>query len=121
MSKIKSKNTTPELRVRKALSSLGFRYRLHVKTLPGKPDVVLKKYKTAVYINGCFWHQHKGCKRSSIPKSNLDYWSPKLKKNIEKQKQNFKLLKNSGWNPLLIWECETKEIDSSAFKKVIYN
>lgn len=121
MSRIKSKDTSPELRVRKILTELGFRYRLHVNTLPGKPDLVLKKYKTAIYINGCFWHQHKGCKRSSLPKSNVDYWTPKLKRNIEKQKEDLQLLKDSGLNPLLIWECETKEINSSALKKSIYN
>lgn len=111
MSKIRSKNTSPEVIVRKILLGMGFRYRLHLASLPGKPDVILKKYKTAIFINGCFWHQHKNCKRSSIPKSNKDYWVPKLENNIQRQKENISQLKRLGWKPLIIWECEVKKID----------
>lgn len=112
MSRIKSKNTSPELSVRKALTVKGFRYRLHAKGLPGKPDVVLKKYKTVIFINGCFWHQHEGCKKKSMPKSNIDYWDTKLKKNVERQNRDIVLLKALGWNPIKIWECQTRQKDT---------
>lgn len=112
MSRIGSKNTKPELLVRKAITELGFRYRLHVKSLPGKPDIVLRKYSTVIFINGCFWHQHKGCKRSTIPKSNTSYWLPKLKRNIEKQKADIEALNKQGYNTLIIWECEVKNKDN---------
>jgi DNA mismatch endonuclease, patch repair protein len=108
MAKITSKNTSPEIAVRKALSNHNFKYRLHVKALPGNPDMANKKQKTAVFVNGCFWHQHIGCKRSSIPKSNQDYWVPKLKRNVEKQKIDIKLLNKLGWKTIIVWECETK-------------
>ena len=111
MSKILSKHTSPELLVRKALANLGLRYRLHVKSLPGNPDIVFRKNNTAIFINGCFWHQHKGCKRATSPKSNIDYWKPKLERNIEKQKQNLKELKKLGWKTVVIWECEVKNSD----------
>jgi len=109
MSRICSKNTSPEITVRKELYGLGLRYRLHDKKLPGKPDIVIKGAKVAVFVNGCFWHQHKGCKRRSIPKSNLDYWEGKLKSNVEKQKKDVKKLRKNGWNIFIIWECETKK------------
>lgn len=109
MSRIRSRNTSPEISVRKALTSLGFRYRLHVKTLPGKPDVVIKKYKVVLFINGCFWHQHEGCKRKTMPKSNIDYWTAKLKRNIEKQKRDIVLLTEAGWRTIIVWECEAKQ------------
>lgn len=110
MSKIRSRNTQPELAVRKVLTGLGFRYRLHRNDLPGKPDIVIPKLKKIIFINGCFWHQHKDCKRSSMPKSNKDYWKPKLERNIEKQKDNIKLLKKDGWSIIVLWECEIQNI-----------
>lgn len=108
MSKIRSVNTKPELIVRKYLHSLGFRYRLHVSTLPGKPDIVLPKYKSIVLVHGCFWHSHEGCKRFQVPSTRKDYWIPKLKKNKEKDERNVSTLKKSGWNVHVIWECELK-------------
>ena len=108
MSRISSKNTKPELIVRKLLYQNGVRYRLHAKDLPGKPDISNKKKKFAVFVNGCFWHQHKGCKRSNIPKSNKDYWIPKLKRNIQRQEENINSLKEMGWSTFIIWECELK-------------
>lgn len=110
MSHIRSKDTSPEIKVRKVLYNLGFRYRLHVDYLPGKPDIVLNKIKTVIFVNGCFWHQHKGCKRSTLPKTNKKYWEKKLKKNVERQKENIRLLNKLGWKVFLIWECETKDI-----------
>lgn len=110
MSNIKSKDTKPEIAVRKALTELGMRYRLHKNKLPGKPDIVNESRNMAVFINGCFWHQHNGCKRKSMPKSNKDYWKPKLEKNVERQKKQIKELKMLGYEPLIIWECETQDI-----------
>jgi len=108
MSRISSKNTKPELIVRKILYQNGVRYRLHAKDLPGKPDISNKKKKFAVFVNGCFWHQHKGCKRSNKPKSNKSYWIPKLERNIQRQEESINSLKEMGWNIFIIWECELK-------------
>lgn len=111
MSLIRSKETKPEVFARSILHRLGFRFRKHVRQLPGKPDIILPKYKTAIFVHGCFWHQHKGCKRATIPKSNIDYWIPKLKGNVERDKQHRKNLEELGWNVAVIWECETKKAD----------
>lgn len=111
MSRIKSKDTKPEIIVRKALSSLGVKYRLHSKKLPGTPDIVIPKAKTAIFINGCFWHQHKGCKKIIIPKSNRGYWKNKLVRNVEKQKKDTAILRKNGWKVVKIWECEAKKED----------
>ena len=117
MSRISSKHTSPEISVRKALYKLGFRHSLHDKKLPGKPDIVIKQAKTAIFVNGCFWHQHKGCKRQSVPKSNLKYWKRKLRTNIEKQKEDIRKLKKLGWKIFIVWECEAKK-EVVLFKKV---
>lgn len=108
MSNIKSKNTLPELAIRKALTKKGVRYRLHVNTLPGKPDVVISKLKKVIFINGCFWHQHNGCKRKVMPKTNKDYWRPKLNKNAKRQEEDIKKLREENWKTYVIWECELK-------------
>lgn len=108
MSLIRSKETMPEVFARSVLHRLGFRFRKNVKILPGKPDIVLAKYKTVIFVHGCFWHQHKGCRRATIPKSYTDYWVPKLKGNVRRDKQHRKDLKSLGWNVAVIWECETK-------------
>lgn len=106
---IRSKDTKPEVIVRSTLHKLGYRFRLHKKDLPGKPDIVLKKYNTIIFVHGCFWHQHKGCKRATIPKTNREYWLPKLEKNKKKDQKYRFLLKKMGWNVITIWECETKD------------
>lgn len=108
MSHIRSTNTKPEELVRKYLFSQGFRYRKNDKRLPGKPDIVLPKYRTVVFVNGCFWHMH-NCSRSRLPKSNLDYWEPKINRNVERDKKNYELLKEQGWNVIIVWECELKK------------
>lgn len=108
MSRIRSTNTRPEEMVRKYLFSKGFRYRKNDKRLPGKPDIVLPKYKTIIFVNGCFWHMH-GCSRSHLPKSNEAYWEPKIKRNVERDQKNTKLLQEAGWNVLTVWECELKK------------
>ena len=113
MSKIRSKDTKPELSVRRFLFSLGFRYRLHRKDLPGKPDIVLPKYRTIIFVNGCFWHGH-DCKIGSgsrMPKTNREYWKEKIGKNIVRDRKNVKNLQEKEWNIITIWECETKDDD----------
>ena len=105
MSRIKSKDTAPEIVVRKYLHGLGYRFRLHDKKLPGKPDIVMKKYKTAIQVRGCFWHLH-GCKFSNLPKSNKPYWISKLRKNKERDKLSDKNLNKMGWKVIVMWECK---------------
>lgn len=109
MSKIRGKDTKPELIVRKFLHSQGFRYRIHVKDLPGKPDIVLPKYKTVIFIHGCFWHGHTGCKYYVIPKTRTEWWSDKINKNKTKDQTSNQNLKDAGWNIIEIWECDLKK------------
>ena len=108
MSKIKAKDTKPELLVRKYLFRKGFRYRVNVKNLLGKPDIVLPKYKTVIFIHGCFWHGHEGCKYFVIPKTRTEWWSKKIKKNKERDQQAHESLRKAGWNIMTIWECQLK-------------
>ncbi|MCD7873056.1 MAG: DNA mismatch endonuclease Vsr [Clostridiales bacterium] len=108
MSHIRSTGSKPEEIVRKYLFRKGFRYRKNDKRYPGKPDIVLPKYKTIIFVNGCFWHMH-GCSRSRLPRSNQDYWEPKIKRNVERDKQNIECLEADGWNVLVVWECELKK------------
>jgi len=108
MSQVKSKDTKPEMLVRKYLHAHGFRYRLHVKDLPGKPDIVLPKYKTVIFINGCFWHGHKNCKYATIPKTRTEWWQSKIKGNIANDKKAIELLKKEGWQVITLWTCSLK-------------
>lgn len=108
MSKIKSKDTKPEMLVRRFLFSHGFRFRLHRKDLPGNPDIVLPKYKTVIFINGCFWHGHKDCKFATIPETNRDFWLTKISGNIIRDNESVERLKQSGWKVIVIWQCELK-------------
>lgn len=107
MSRIHSKDTAPEEKVRKYLFSQGFRYRKNVRKLPGCPDVVLPKYKTVIFVQGCFWHMH-DCGKFRWPGSNLDYWKPKIMRNVERDKKNQEQLIRTGWRVLLVWECQLK-------------
>lgn len=107
MSRIRSTDTKPELLVRSFLHRNGFRFRLHVKDLPGHPDIVLPKYKTVIEVRGCFWHRHRGCKYATMPSSNTEYWQAKFKQNIKRDKQHARELKALGWTVIVIWECET--------------
>ncbi len=109
MSQIRSTNSKPEELVRKYLFSKGLRYRKNVKTLPGKPDIVLSKYKTIVFVNGCFWHAHQGCRYFVMPKSNTEYWNEKIDRNIQRDKLVYKQLSEAGWNVIIVWECELKK------------
>ena len=108
MSRIKGKNTKPEEIVRKYLFSKGFRYRKNDKRLPGTPDIVLPKYKTVIFVNGCFWHGHKDCRYFVVPKTNTDFWLNKINTNIERDKCKQETLKELGWNVIVVWECELK-------------
>lgn len=108
MSHIRSKNTKPELIVRKYLFSRGFRYRIHVKSLPGTPDIVLPKYSTCIFINGCFWHGHEGCKYFILPKTRTDWWKTKIERNIKRDKEERIQLRDLGWHVIQVWECQLK-------------
>jgi|GEM_PF-1121558 len=114
MSRVRSKNTKPELRVRSLLHRLGFRFRLDGTRFPGNPDIVLRKYKTVIFVNGCFWHQHKDCKKSRTPKSNTEFWQSKLDRNAERDKSNLKAIVSLGWKPLVVWECELRDLKNLA-------
>lgn len=111
MSKISSKDTKPEILVRKFLFSKGFRYHINVKTLPGKPDIVLPKYKTIIFVNGCFWHGH-NCKKGKLPSSNTDFWKEKISNNKSRDAKNSDLLVKLGWKVIIIWQCEISKIDN---------
>lgn len=108
MSRIRSTNTAPEEKVRKYLFSKGFRYRKNVRKLPGCPDIVLPKYKTIIFVNGCFWHKH-NCKRFVWPSSNQEYWYSKINGNVLRDEKNYALLEADGWNVVVVWECELKK------------
>lgn len=108
MSRIRSTNSKPEETVRKYLFSHGFRYRKNLASLPGKPDIVLPKYKTVIFVNGCFWHMH-DCNRFVWPSSNQEYWRSKILKNVERDALNHLLLENMGWKVIVVWECELKK------------
>ena len=110
MASIKGKGTKPELAARKALHTLGLRFRLNAKGLPGKPDLTFPKYRTALFVHGCFWHSHGRCK-AKPPASNLDYWLPKLKRNRERDAENIASLREIGWKAIIVWECELKSTD----------
>lgn len=108
MSAIRGKNTKPEMVVRRGLWRRGFRYRLNYKRLPGHPDLVLRKYKTCIFINGCFWHGHEGCKFYTVPKTNTEFWVNKVKRNRERDERVKRQLNEMGWNCITVWECELK-------------
>jgi DNA mismatch endonuclease (patch repair protein) len=108
MSRIPGKDTTPEMIVRKYLHALGFRYRLHDKNLPGTPDIVLPKYRTVIFVHGCFWHRHHGCRYATVPKSNVAFWARKFELNVSRDKRNISALRRAGWRCLTIWGCETE-------------
>lgn len=111
MSRIRSSNTKPELIVRQVLHAIGYRFRLHRHDLPGKPDIVLPKYKTVIFVHGCFWHRHEDCKYAYNPKSRVEFWQEKFRSNIERDKRVSEQIAVAGWRQLTIWECETKKLD----------
>lgn len=108
MSHVRSKNTKPEILVRRFLFAHGFRYRIHVNTLPGKPDIVLRKYKTVIFVNGCFWHGHENCHIYAFPKSNVEFWKKKIERNKERDLKERIQLRIMGWHVIQLWECQLK-------------
>jgi len=116
MSRVRSKDTKAELLVRSILHRNGYRFRLHKKGLPGKPDIVLAKYQAVVFVHGCFWHCHKGCTDATVPKSNTAFWVQKFAQNVKRDKTNQKNLRQLGWKVIIVWECETAKIDRLAIK-----
>ncbi len=112
MSRVSSKDTKPEKIVRSFLHRAGFRFRLHARDLPGKPDVVLPKHKTAIFVHGCFWHRHPGCKRATTPKTRREFWMEKFKKNVRRDNLNQKKLKELGWEVIVVWACKLEKIKS---------
>ena len=112
MAAIRSKNTKPEIKVRKVLHSMGYRFRLHSKDLPGSPDIVLPKYKTVIFVHGCFWHRHENCKYASTPKIRQEFWNKKFKENIKRDSEIQEKIKNLNWRSVVIWECETKNMEN---------
>ena len=111
MSRIRSRDTKPEMVVRRLLHSLGHRYRLHRKGLPGKPDIVLPKYRTVIFVHGCFWHRHPGCKYAYTPKSRLEFWNKKFDENVRRDRENKKALRKLGWKVIVVWECEINTVN----------
>lgn len=111
MSRIRSKDTKPELRVRKTAHAMGLRFRLHRNDLPGTPDLVFPKWRTAVFVHGCFWHRHPGCRKAYEPKSRVDFWKKKFAANVERDERTRKALEKAGWKVVVIWECETENPD----------
>lgn len=106
MSGVRSKDTKPELTIRRKLHVIGFRYRLHVKNMPGTPDLVLPKYNTVIFVNGCFWHQHPGCAKATIPTTRADWWEEKLNSNVDRDRKIKHELVEMGWNVITVWECD---------------
>ncbi len=109
MAKVRGKDTSPEKFVRSLIHRMGYRFRLHSKDLPGKPDIVLPRHKKVVFVHGCFWHQHEGCPHAARPTSNTEYWNKKLDRNVIRDRESVQKLEYLGWNVLVIWECETRD------------
>ncbi|WP_036729224.1 very short patch repair endonuclease [Peptoniphilus mikwangii] len=116
MARVKSKNTKPEIFLRKLLWHRGFRYRVNYKNLPGSPDIYLSKHKTAIFVNGCFWHMHENCKYSSIPKNNHEFWKNKLEGNVKRDKKNYAKLESMGIKVIVVWGCEIKQMMKDEIK-----
>lgn len=115
MRRVRQRDTAPELKVRRALHRLGLRFRLHRRDLPGSPDIVLPKLRTAIFVHGCFWHRHQNCPRTTTPKTRTRFWSDKFEDNMNRDKRNTVALERSGWRVAIIWECETRcELDLTA-------
>lgn len=114
MARVKGKDTKPELLVRRALHRLGYRFRLHRGDLPGRPDIVLPRYRTAIFVHGCFWHRHPGCSRASTPKTRVEFWQNKFDANVARDRRNVDSLGEAGWQVLTIWECETRRMEDLA-------
>jgi len=119
MSRIKGKDTKPEIAVRQYLFANGFRFRKNDKRYPGKPDIVLPKYHTIIFVHGCFWHRHEGCKQATTPKSRTDFWLEKFQKNVQNDAKHIQELKNMGWKVIVLWECELEKQFEETMRNVI--
>lgn len=119
MAQIKNKGTKIEIKVRKHLFSRGFRYRINVKSLPGKPDIVLKKYNTVIFIHGCFWHRHDGCRDATTPKTRTEFWEQKFNANVDNDIKHMQKLQDKNWNVIVIWECEIERHFEKTMERVI--
>ncbi|WP_422028509.1 very short patch repair endonuclease [Pyruvatibacter mobilis] len=108
MSRIKGRNTAPEMRLRSLLHRAGFRFRLHAKELPGRPDIILPKYRTAIFVHGCFWHRHPGCRNATMPSTRAEFWRAKFASNVSRDERNQAALQAAGWTVFTVWECELK-------------
>lgn len=114
MSLVKSKNTGPELALRRLVFALGYRYRLHGNALPGKPDLVFAGKRKVIFVHGCFWHRHEGCRKTTTPASNTDYWLPKFARTVARDSETLEALRAIGWSSLVVWECQLKDKDALA-------
>jgi len=119
MSRVRYANTSIEVKARKFLFSKGFRFRKNDKRYPGKPDIVLPKYKTVIFVHGCFWHRHEGCKDTTTPKTRTEFWEEKFRKNVENDKLHMELLKDDGWKVIVIWECEIEKDFDNTMNRVV--
>jgi DNA mismatch endonuclease, patch repair protein len=111
MSRVRSKNTKPELAVRRLMHSMGYRFRLHRRDLPGCPDLILPAYRTALFVHGCFWHRHSRCRKASKPSTHVDFWAKKFQANVTRDRRNRDRLRRAGWRVIVIWECQTRHED----------
>jgi DNA mismatch endonuclease (patch repair protein) len=121
MRKIKPRGSKQEIFIRKLVHSMGYRYRLHKKDLPGTPDLVFPKYKKVIFVHGCFWHGHEGCKRSALPTTNVEFWKKKISGNVKRDKSNYQRLEQLGWKYMTVWQCEIKESQKEKLKRTISN
>ena len=112
MSRVKGRDTKPELRLRRALHRAGLRYRLQARDLPGRPDIVFRRARLAIFVHGCFWHRHPGCEHARMPKSRLEFWEPKLATNVQRDTESNAKLRDAGWTVMTLWECETRAAES---------
>ena len=118
MSQIKGRNTKPEKTLRSLLHRNGFRFRIHYSKLPGRPDIVLPKYRSVIFVHGCFWHRHPGCRYAYTPKSRTEFWNEKLNGNVERDRENISMLRKAGWYPIIVWECELNKNADAVLTKI---
>lgn len=121
MAAIRGRHTKPEVLVRRLLHAMGYRFRLHCKHLPGCPDIVLPRYKKAIFVNGCFWHRHEGCRYATTPASNSEFWQKKFRENVMRDQANYELLAEQGWRIVVVWECQLKCKDENFLREELKN